>query len=74
MEINILKENETSIVVIEGRVDTVTSPELEAAVKIFLFLPLTESCSHYLFHLIKKQKGLKSSSVMHDFFGVHLHD
>lgn len=33
MEINILKENETSIVVIEGRVDTVTSPELEAAVK-----------------------------------------
>lgn len=33
MEINILKENETSIVVIEGRVDTVTSPELESAVK-----------------------------------------
>ena len=33
MEINILKENETSVVVIEGRVDTVTSPELESAVK-----------------------------------------
>ena len=33
MEINILKENETSIVVIEGRVDTVTSPDLESAVK-----------------------------------------
>ena len=33
MEINILKENETSVVVIEGRVDTVTSPDLESAVK-----------------------------------------
>ncbi|MBO5810209.1 MAG: STAS domain-containing protein [Bacteroidales bacterium] len=33
MEITILKENETSVVVIEGRVDTVTAPELESAVK-----------------------------------------
>lgn len=48
--------------------------EKNRAVKIFLFLPLTESCSHYLFQLIKKQKELKSSSVMHDFFGVHLHN
>ena len=33
MEITIFKENETSVVVIEGRVDTVTAPELESAVK-----------------------------------------
>ena len=33
MEITIFKENETSVVAIEGRVDTVTAPELESAVK-----------------------------------------
>ena len=36
MEINIIKENETSVVAIAGRLDTVTAPELEAAVKPYI--------------------------------------
>lgn len=32
MEINILKQNEETVVAIDGRVDTITAPELEKAV------------------------------------------
>lgn len=36
MEIKVLKQNEETVLAIEGRIDTITAPELELAAKPFL--------------------------------------